>query len=276
MDAGLAWAEPAFFQFMRHFQETNQVLEVCRAGILHVTDFPQLVRILADLDGLTKTKREQMESISAARLPAAQFARRQVSRGFPILHAHAIVSLWGALEVLVHDLAIAWLVSNPDTLMREPFLRIRIALGEFERLGKRQRMEFAIKEVSRSLNADLKIGVGRFETILETVGFAGPIAHDLRRTLMEASQVRNVLVHRGGLVDRRLKESCPWLKIRLGARVRTDRATYARYSRVMFEYAWTLLNRCRVRAKLPTVAMAEAIAQHATISWIDPRPARDR
>lgn len=57
-------------------------------------------------------------------------------------------------------------------------------------------MTYITKELSRSLNADFKRGVGQFEAILDAIGLAGPVDPDVRRTLLELNEVRNVLVHR--------------------------------------------------------------------------------
>lgn len=53
------------------------------------------------------------------------------------------------------------------------------------------------------------LGVARFETLLALVELSGAIDEEHRKGLFELQQVRNVIVHRAGIVDRRLREQCP-------------------------------------------------------------------
>jgi hypothetical protein len=93
--------------------------------------------------------------------------------------------------------------------------------------------------------SDLKQGCGRFEIILEAMGISGSIESELRRDLLELSQIRNVLVHRAGIVDKRFIEICPWLKMCIGDHIKVTNEAYCRYSIAVPRYIGTVIKRLK-------------------------------
>jgi hypothetical protein len=69
---------------------------------------------------------------------------------------------------------------------------------------------------------DRSSGVARLDSILGKTGLGGGASAPVTEITRELAEVRHCVVHRGGFVDRRLLEMCPWLT--LGPR---SRARYA-------------------------------------------------
>ena len=241
------WARPPFERCIDYIHEADRLLYLCIQGLSHVSRMPALAKALADLDDasadapLGPEKQRDLDEIDAC----ARFAQEEIDKKFPVLHAHTSIALWAALEALVEDLAMAWLLNEPDVLSHDQFARLRVTLAEYERLDKQDRMSFLVKELARSTNADFKLGIGRFEVLLEPLGLAGAIDDDVKRMLFELSQVRNVLVHRAGIVDRRFKEACPWIHVEIGSKLRIDHESYVRYYSAVYDYILCLINRDR-------------------------------
>lgn len=245
----IKWAKLPFERCIEYIHQVDRVLHLCMQGLSHVSTLPALAKALVELDkadGAVPFSPEQQRHLDETNT-RAQFAKAEIDDGFPILHSHTVIALWGALEALVSDLAIAWLENEPSTLQNDEFARLKIPLAEYERLSKCDRMAFLVKELARSLNADFKLGIGKFEVLLEALGLSGAVDDNVRRTLFEMSQVRNVLVHRAGIVDGRFKEACPWVAVEVGEKLRVDHKTYVRYVDATHEYVLCLINRVRVR-----------------------------
>ena len=81
------------------------------------------------------------------------------------------------------------------------------------------------------------------------LGLTGGVPTSLRRDLLELSQIRNVLVHRAGIVDKRLAEACPWLKLQTGNRVQVTDEAYTRYSLAVPQYVRSVVKRLEERRK---------------------------
>lgn len=243
------WARIPFNRGIDYLAETNEVLELCLQGLSHVQTMPGLAEALEGYDSGTPTQ-VLLPKLQDLRRRAG-LAKAEIERGFPVLHAHASVALWGTLDALVADLVLACLLNDSALLKAERFSRIKVPLAEFEALEREDRMVFLLTELSRTLHADLKPGVGKFEALLDAVDLAGPVDSTLRRDLLELAAVRNLLVHRAGIVDRRFCSSCPWLNLTIGAKYVVSRAVYARYSRSVSDYMMLLIKRARSRFPVP-------------------------
>ena len=114
-----------------------------------------------------------------------------------------------------------------------------------ESLPHEDRPSYLLDLLEQEVASGLKLGVGRFESLLDIFGLSGAVPNFVRRYLFELSQVRNVLVHRRGIADRRLVDQCPWLKLQIGDRVVVRHEQMARYMTAGLAYAMTILQRLR-------------------------------
>jgi hypothetical protein len=176
-----------------------------------------------------------------------EFAQKELDRGFPVLHSHAIVALWGILEATIEDFVIEFLEYNTSSLAHPSLASIRVPLAEFEQLDKTDRLRLLLAEYGCHSKADLKQGVTRFETFLDLVRLSGGVDENLRRNLFEHQQVRNAIVHRAGLADRRLVVQCPWLNLKVGGPIHVSHSEYLRYHDAMSTYLTELVIRTFVR-----------------------------
>ena len=128
-----------------------------------------------------------------------------------MLHSHALVGVWGAFESAIEDSVLGMLMNKPDLLQSECFSKIKISLAEFEILEKEDRIRYIFEETSRSHTLGRRQGVDGFEVFLGYVGLSGTVDPDIRKTVWEVSHIRNVIVHRASIRDRKLVQSCPCL-----------------------------------------------------------------
>ena len=176
---------------------------------------------------MSEEEREKRLSEAKAR---AKFAIAQIRAGFPVLYSHAIVAIWSAIETFIEDFVVNSLVENQSHLQKDAFQKIRILLSEYELLDPVERMRYMVNELGRQTNAELKRGIKRFEPLLEAVDLGGPITEDMRRTCYELWAVRNLIVHRCSIADRRLQQLCPWLNATVGKPYRVTPIIYSSYA----------------------------------------------
>ena len=128
------------------------------------------------------------------------------------------------------------------TLSVEAVRKIRVSIGEYEALDTNEPYLYLVDLLQREVSAPLKSGINRFETLLEPFGLSGEVAADLRKTLFELNQVRNIIVHRGSVADRKFVNSCPWLGLQIGQSVRVCPRDFARYFVAVLNYAIVVQN----------------------------------
>jgi len=104
--------------------------------------------------------------------------------------------------------------------------------------------------VDEIIVTSLKLGVGRFETIVESVGLYGKIDRIVRKVFLELSQVRNLVVHKSSVVDKKFLDICPWFKSKTGQPLILTAYDFGLYTSVAEWYLLELLVRTKRRDKI--------------------------
>ncbi len=181
----------------------------------------------------------------------AAYAKAQLAAGFPDVQAAALVSYWSALEAFVEDLAVLLLDKDPDALRLDSVSAVKVSLSDYESLDREERLRLVVRELSRTSKADLRQGATKLNAVLEMLGVSGSLDEATRRTLFEMGHVRNVVVHRAGVADRRLVDNCPWLSLSRGAQVILTRRDTERFEHATFQYLRGLWRQLHDRANIP-------------------------
>lgn len=224
--------------------ETDKLLTfvvMTRNAILSACEAEEMVDIRREIASLIKKDDPfpTEESLKSARDHAAQeakYAKSETESGFPYLYSLATVRLWSIVEAAIDDEALAIIdemdMANPPEALR----RLKGSLIPFLHLSKDQQNEYLLSQLKDSLSSQFKSGIGAFESVLEALGFGGAVDAEVRKALFECSQVRNVIVHRAGVIDRRLCEACPWLEMSPGNQLKVSHADFVVYVYAAFLY----------------------------------------
>ncbi len=214
---------------------------------------PNVVQALKDTDSKDYTpqeaeRKEQEYKKDLERANAqARFALKEQDDDFPLLHAQALVGMWSGLEAAIEDALVGMLLNENDLLCSEPFSKVRIPLVEFELLDKEERIRFLVDELGRGQVLGRKQGIEGFEAMLNLVGLAGSVDPEVKKSIWEINHLRNVIVHRGSIADRRLVQACPWLSLNLGDKVKVTHKMLHTYYEVFHQYLMTIIRRLGVK-----------------------------
>lgn len=181
----------------------------------------------------------------------AELAQKEIDTGFPLLHAQAVVSLWGSLEAFIRTFLAGWLKNEPSARQAEVIRKLRVRLWEYETMDEDERCLHTIELLEQELGASQRRGIERFETLLGVFGLSGDVDEETKKNLYEMYNVRNVLVHRRGIADRRLTDACPWLGVEVGDPVRVTHDALERYVESLNNYFVMLLLRIADHFGLP-------------------------
>jgi hypothetical protein len=170
-------------------------------------------------------------------------AQKEIDGDFAVLHGFGVVAIWSWLESFAKGLVALWLVHHPEFYSQPPFNKLRIPLGKFVQLSATEQAELVTELLEADLGSSLKVGVTRFESMLDSLGLSGSVPRDAQRTIFELQQVRNVLAHKDAKADRAFVEACPWYSCQVGERVVIRTATFDTYGKVIGEYLLAVLIR---------------------------------
>ena len=255
------WATQPLGDFLKYITQLAEVVDLSTAGIQALKSIPVIEGILDELSASEeklKTPHEQASREKSRRL--AKLAHRESSTGFPLIHAQATVSLWGALEDLIRTFVASWLRQVPAVLVNPPLSTIKVEVGDYEKLSPEEKGLFLADALDREVRGPLAHGVTRFEALLKPLGLSGSVPDSLKKDIFELGQVRHLIAHRRGIADRKLMNACPWLNITLGSPFVVSHADFARYYGAVHDYALELTFRIAEHFGVPN--LRERVAAH--------------
>lgn len=238
------WVLDYFSQTLSSHEKLFQIIHLSEQGMGTIRAMPKVVEVLAKADG-TLGQSSHAERLEAAK-KAAALAEAESLQDFPVLHGFAVVSLWSWAEHFVKGLATLWLLHRRDAFATPAIQRLKIKVGDYAQMQKREQAAYLVELLEQDLASALKRGATRFESLLEPFGLSGLVPESCSKTLFELQQVRNVIAHRNGRTDRKLRTDCPWLKLKIDQPVLVTRPMLQAYGRAAGEYFFAVY--CRVCA----------------------------
>ena len=235
------WALEPFRVFDRRLENESKYLHLALRGMSMVRHRSRILKVLGE------SEKQELEAADRD----AEWIAREAKDGFRLLHAHAAVAVWGALEVLAEDFAVAWLANRDDAWSKSEVEKLKISLSQYHSLGVNERPQFVVRELQRALRADVRKGVGKLKAVLSVFDLAPPVGDNAKQALHELCQVRNAIVHCGGLADKKLVEECPWFEAEPDARIEISHDLYAWYFMAARRFSERVLNQGSHRARLP-------------------------
>lgn len=209
--------------------------------------------LVASMQGIRTLRRTSGLDADLTTLAANEF-----DKGYPLLNAHALVGLWGAFEAMIDDLLVGFLVNEPASLRNETFAKLKIPQA-VRVLEKDEQMRWLIAKFRLTIGK--RRGVDRVELLLTPFGLSGAVDADIKQEILGMHHIRNVLVHRASIADRRVVEGCPWLHLTVGEPILVNIDMFKTFSSAMDRYVLEVVHRVndkfgidtRTRAKpLPT------------------------
>jgi hypothetical protein len=242
--------------FLDYWEDSLRLLELSIEGLSMLKDVPKVLESIRANEEIQKPMREKLNIKANPEMPSieaisqmikkaevkAEFSEKEIRAGFPLLHAHTLVGVWGALEAAIEDMLVGTLMNEPRFLEFPVFAKIRVPLAEFQMLDKEDRMRFVIEEASRNLGTVRGQGVDTFESLLEHFLLSGAVLAEIKKTIWEISNIRNVIVHRNSIADRRLIKHCTWLNMQVGDKVVISHEQLERYGDALCAYAEIIIN----------------------------------
>jgi hypothetical protein len=252
-------------RFLNSLKGDSRLLHLCMRGIGVLTHMPGIFE--AVMQDSPPKDQAQLNADLAESKKEAELCENERTTGFPLLHAHAFVAAWGAFEAAVEDMLVGILVNEPETVKQEAFAKIRVPLADFEAKDKEERMRFLVAELGRNLGR--KNGVEAFEGLLQFFNLSGPVNDHDRKLIWQMHHLRNVIVHRASLADRRLVEACPWLHLKINDPVIISHKELGLCTGALCSYALTITHRLGDRYEVNT----HELIRQAGITESQPPPA---
>ncbi|QJW94913.1 hypothetical protein [Frigoriglobus tundricola] len=84
-----------------------------------------------------------------------------------------------------------WLENEPSAFDSDAVQKLKVRICDYEKLQGEERYFFILDRIEQETVAPLKVGVKRYEVLLEQFGLSGSVEAGVQRDLFELNQVRN-------------------------------------------------------------------------------------
>ncbi len=193
------------------------------------------------------------------------FAKLEAKYDFPYLYGMATSRLWSIIETMVDDLIAYLLRTRPDCRESDVVRKLEGPLVEFAGAKEEDKAKYLANLLTEQVKARFKLGIGRFEAVLNQIRLGGPVDPDVQKTILELSQIRHVIIHRLGKADEKLVTYCPWLNLRPGQTVRITQPQFRRFYLAVFWYMLELDRRLAALASETTSEFKIRIHQECLV-----------
>lgn len=240
------WEIEPFERFHEYHHRCADLLHMLREAAHFVQARPILIELMRAEWGPQKTEFELAQAERNAKIALAE-----AEAGHPLLHAQAVVILWGGLEALLLDFLATWLINKPESRTLEPVKNLKIGFGEYEGLPPEDRAAYLLERLEDKLGSRRAGGVERFEALFRLFGMSSEVDERIVRDLLELSAIRNLLVHKRGIVDVRFRNQCPWTVWEVGSQIAVSYDDYRRYFDAVDLYVFEVTQRLLTYHGLP-------------------------
>lgn len=192
-----------------------------------IIEFNQLVRESLELVGPTLQVKDLLGAVTKTATDDQRRrwysttvrAKHLIDADYAALNRHILTAGWGAIESFIEDFCHAVLLMDRTLLQSDLFKNVRLGPAALL-LDEDEQVDTILGDAYNRDSADLKVGVGKFETQLKYVDRCDEVRSGttpvLRERIFYAQQFRNLIVHRGGVADKRFVERCSALSYSVG------------------------------------------------------------
>jgi len=168
-----------------------------------------------------------IERLLAEQPGLAAWAKELLDADLHALHTSGVIALWASLEVAVEDTAVLILLRDPTAVPLVAGSGVKLPANLSSPLIEADARRIFVR-FDRLASGTRRVSEAYCQ-ILETLGLSldvDAITHD---KLAELNYVRNCILHRGGIVDERVKTEAPGLGLESGAPVHIGQESYLAY-----------------------------------------------
>ncbi|AZI61357.1 hypothetical protein RQN9TF_09490 [Rhodococcus qingshengii] len=220
----------AFNNWFQYYESTDALVRLTYLGFQRTTHVPEMYRILKGAQDVIERAEKEAER-----------AQKEIDAGYPTLHAHSLLGLWGAFECLVEDFFKATIKADPGLLSGDAFAKIKLPI-DILFASDDERAETVLGELTRATSSEKSIGVTQFERILRPINLGGSVPTRVKDAVFQAQQIRHIWAHRGGVADATFVGRCP-ARAKTGEKVQMDTEEFFHLAGGLAMYSMIIVNR---------------------------------
>jgi hypothetical protein len=169
------------------------------------------------------------------------FAAEEAKNGFRTICAHSAVAIWAAIETAIEQTLLNHIRQVPDSKAMMAAIAPSLKVDKLQTSSEAdvrkllRRWEGALDESDSARRAIQMLAAMKLQLALP---------EETRRCLTEMGEVRNALLHRGGVVDDWFVSKCHWLGLKPGDALIVDEAKLEAFIDAAHKFSVALIGAC--------------------------------
>jgi hypothetical protein len=240
-----SWTKEIVKDWITYIEEIGDTTEFNERVTKFIYKFPDfgdffIEKIIGELSETDEHVKMQTDFIKKTSHELAKKAEFHMKNKFHHNYSFGVVMLWSALESLVMEILEELLKQDKALYSANEIHNTKILLGEFVKLTEEERARFILKRLEEDHCRGT--GIDRYIKLLGIFKIKISIGIRAKNQLFELHNIRNVIVHKRGIADQRLVESCPGKKFKKGKQIKISSADFHKYTKAVLQFATSLLN----------------------------------
>jgi hypothetical protein len=209
------WSVTPLMSLVQTFVDNVKYFEMLNTAVNVLADDEIVSFIKADLKSPTPEKLEAIDS-------RVQIAKQSLKESHHMLYEQAIITQYAYLEAGLRDLIKNIFIHEPSLFKDAEVGKLKVEYLTYRRhqkAGDEVLASYFMKQLEDSLPRT-PYGVDKFESMLKLVGLNGAVSSEVSKLIFEQAQIRNILLHKKGVVDQLFNERCGNLGYKVGDRIK--------------------------------------------------------
>lgn len=159
---------------------------------------------------------------------------------FSTVHRHSLIGLWSFVETAVEDSIILILERSPqaEELLRNAGYKPKPSLNQRMKKEKLNRVYASLEKQARDRGNIAEAWID----LLGSLDVKFLLSKDKIAAIAEANEVRNCILHRGGVIDERAASKAPGLAPHIGQKIKVGKKQYLSYYDAFGAFATNMLD----------------------------------
>lgn len=160
-----------------------------------------------------------------------RIADKEIGDAFITSYSEAIVTIYSIVEAAVSNVARLIFPLVPEVAEHDKFKKASIPFAKIIGMDTENIYEYFYELYEREVTQGGKYGYNRFDAILKPLNIetSGKLKNNQANDIFELAQVRNVVVHKLGIADKKFIEIFPNFGIQSGSRIVIKQEQFKKY-----------------------------------------------
>jgi len=243
--SNIAWALNPFKRAYREIAKHAGILVLSQEGVWVLENrYENSRKIKENMKDLWKEMKKKHRIKLGTEKLLSKLARNEIKQGFLSFIYSATLVLWSTLESSIKLFLLECIKNKQEAFSND--IKVTLCLFEYERKSVDERRHYIINQLEEKSRT--KTGINQFENLLELVGLDGEIPKKISDKIYEMQQIRNLIMHRMGIIDHYFIEKCNWANnLRVGLQYKMSSSDYIKMLDAVTSYIGIIMDRINIK-----------------------------